>query len=68
MARKEVSEQENKRQEGGGGGGGGGAGGGGGGGGVWGGGTGRERLSECPSFLSISSSLPLFSIESDSIL
>ena len=31
-------------------------------------GAGRERLSECPSFLSLSSSLPLFSIESDSIL
>lgn len=59
MARKEVSEQENKRQDGGGGGGGGG---------VRGWGAGRERLSECPSFLSLSSSLPLFSIESDSIL
>ena len=54
-----MSEQENKRQEGGGGGGGEG---------VRGWGAGRERLSECPSFLSLSSSLPLFSIESDSIL
>ena len=36
--------------------------------GVRGWGAGRERLSECRSFLSLSSSLPLFSIESDSIL